>query len=180
MVGAASARIRSRGFDQTSVAEIAREAGLSHGALYSHFQSKDALTAEAIERAFDDCLRDFAGSNASEFLRRYLSAQYRDNPEAGCPTAALVSEVSRQPVKSQAAFRSGIDRFITLAGESLEASGAEHDHDRAVLMFAAIVGGLALSRAIRKIDEPASADILRAVDDQLRLLLSVPAKRPGK
>ena len=153
---------------------------MTHGALYSHFQSKDALTAEATKRTFDDCLRDFAGSNASEFLRRYLSAQHRDNPEEGCPTAALVSEVSRQPAKSQAVFRNGVDRFIALAGESLEASGAEHDNDRAVLMFAAMVGGLALSRAIRKIDEPASADILRAVGDQLRLLLAVPAKRPRK
>jgi TetR/AcrR family transcriptional repressor of nem operon len=94
---------------------------LTHGALYSQFQSKDALTAETAKRAFDDCLRDFAGSNASEFPRRYLSAQHRDNPEEGCPTAALVSEISRQPAKLQAAFRSGIDRFIALASESLEA-----------------------------------------------------------
>jgi TetR/AcrR family transcriptional repressor of nem operon len=173
-------QIRGRGFDQTSVAEVARAAGLTHGALYSHFPSKDALTAEATKRAFDDCLRDFDGSNASEFLRRYLSTQHRDNPEEGCPTAALVSEVSRQPVKSQTAFRSGVDRFVAPASESLEASGAEHDHDRAVLMFAAMVGGLALSRAIRNVDEPASADILRAVSNQLRHLLSVPAKRARK
>jgi hypothetical protein len=58
----------------------------------------------------------------------------------------------------QAAFRGGVDRFVALTGESLEAVGAEHGHDRAVLMFAAMVGGLALSRAIRDVNVSGSAD----------------------
>jgi TetR/AcrR family transcriptional regulator, transcriptional repressor for nem operon len=171
IVQAASTQIRGRGLDQTSVADIARAAGLTHGALYSHFQSKDALTAEAMTCAFADCLREFTGLPAVEFLQRYLSTEHRDHPEVGCPAAALVSEVARQPAELQAAFRSGADRFIALAGESLEAAGAEHGHDRAVLMFAAMVGGLALSRAIRGVDAAASADILRAVSNQLDLLV---------
>jgi TetR/AcrR family transcriptional regulator, transcriptional repressor for nem operon len=169
---AASAQIRGRGLDQTSVAEVARAAGLTHGALYSHFQSKDALTAEAVECAFADCLREFADLPASKFLQRYLSTQHRDNPEAGCPTAALVSEVARQPAELQAAFQNGVDRFIALAGESLAAVGAKNGHDRAVLMFAAMVGALALSRAIRNVDASGSGDILRAVRSQLQLLAS--------
>ncbi|MEJ0094004.1 MAG: TetR/AcrR family transcriptional regulator [Methylocella sp.] len=175
IVQAASAQIRGRGFDQLSVAEVARAAGLTHGALYSHFPSKDALAVEATKRAFDDCLRDFTGLTASEFLQQYLSTEHRDDPEEGCPTAALASEIPRLPTKSQATFRNGIEDFVALAGESLEAVGAEHGHDRAILMFAAMVGGVALSRAVRNVDEPGSADILRAVGDQLRLLLSVPA-----
>lgn len=168
---AASAQMRARGLDQTSVAEVARAAHLTHGALYSHFQSKGALTTEAATCAFADCVRDFSGLDASAFLRRYLSTQHRDHPEGGCPAAALVSEVARQPAEFQAAFRTGVDDFIALAGESLEAVGAEHGHDRAVLMFAAMVGGLALSRAIRNVDASASADILRAVRTQLGLLV---------
>ena len=168
---AASTQIRGRGLDQTSVADVARAAGLTHGALYSHFQSKDALATEAMTCAFADCLREFSGLPAAEFLQRYLSTEHRDNPEVGCPTAALVSEVARQPAELKAAFRSGVDRFIALAGRSLEAVGAEHGHDRAVLMFAAMVGGLALSRAIRDVDGSGSADILRAVSNQLGGLL---------
>ena len=178
IIEAASAQLRGRGFDQMNVGEVARAAGLTHGALYSHFPSKDVLTAEATKRAFDECLREFAGLTQSEFVHRYLSTQHRDNPEEGCPAAALVSEVRWQPADTRAAFRNGVDRFVSLAGESLEAVGAEHDHDRAVLMFAAMVGGLALSRAVRDIDEPASGDILRAVRDQLRLLTSMQANPP--
>jgi TetR/AcrR family transcriptional repressor of nem operon len=167
---AAAAQIRGNGLEQTSVAEVARVAGLTHGALYSHFRSKDALTAEAMTCAFDECLREFTGLAAPKFVQRYLSTEHRDHPQMGCPSAALVSEIHRQPAPVQAAFHGGVERFIDLAGESLKAAGAEHGHDRAVLMFAAIVGGLALSRAIRDVDEPGSADILRAVSKQLRKL----------
>jgi TetR/AcrR family transcriptional repressor of nem operon len=168
---AASAQMRGRGISQTSVAEVARAADLTHGALYSHFQSKNALTTEALKCAFADCLREFNDLPAPKFVQRYLSTDHRDNPEVGCPAAALVSEIPRQPAQLQAAFRSGIDRFIDLTGESLEAVGAKHGHDQAVFMFAAMVGGLALSRAIRGVDAAGSSDILRAVRTQLGLLI---------
>ena len=168
---AASAQIRGRGFDQMSVAEVAQAAGLTHGALYNHFQSKAALTTEATRCAFMECVRDFAGLPTSEFLHRYLSKEHRDHPEVGCPTAALVSEIARQPAELQATFRIGVDRFIALAAESLDAAGAAHNHDRAIFMFAAMVGGLALSRAIRNADESASDDILRAVRGELENLV---------
>jgi TetR/AcrR family transcriptional repressor of nem operon len=61
----------------------------------------------------------------------------------------------------------GVDRFVVLACKSLEATGAEHGYDQAVFMFAAMVGGLALSRAIRDAGASGSADILRAVKKQL-------------
>ena len=168
---ATSAQMRGRGLSQTSVAEVARAADLTHGALYSHFQSKDALTTEALKCAFADCLREFSDLPARKFVQRYLSAEHRDHPEVGCPAAALVSEIPRQPAELQAAFRSGIDRFIALTGESLEAASAKHGHDRAVLIFAAMVGGLALSRAIRNVDATGASDILRAVRTQLGLLV---------
>jgi TetR/AcrR family transcriptional regulator, transcriptional repressor for nem operon len=164
---AAAAQMRSRGLDQTSIADVARASGLTHGALYNHFGSKEALTTEAMQCAFTQCLREFSGLSAPQFLKRYLSTEHRDHPEQGCATAALVSEIPRQPTELQTAFREGLDRFVALAGESLEAVDAEHSHDRAVFMFAAMVGGLALSRAIRDVDDSGSADILRAVKKQL-------------
>ena len=169
---AASAQMRSRGLDQTSIADVARASGLTHGALYNHFSSKDALAAEAMKCAFENCLRDFTGLSAPQFLKKYLSTEHRDNPEMGCPAAALVSEIPRQPKELRAEFSGGVDRFVALTGDSLEAVAAEHGHDRAVLMYAAMVGGLALSRAIRDVDASGSADILRAVKKQLGLLMS--------
>jgi TetR/AcrR family transcriptional regulator, transcriptional repressor for nem operon len=168
---AASAQMRGRGLEQTSIADVARASGLTHGALYSHFGSKDTLATEALKCAFADCLREFAGLSAPQFLKRYLSTEHRDHPEMGCPAAALVSEIARQPAELQTVFRGGVDRFVALAGESLEAAAAEHGRDRAVLMFAAMMGGLSLSRAIRDVDASGSADILRAVKKQLGLLL---------
>ena len=168
---AASAQMRSRGLGETSVAEVSRAAHLTPGALYSHFQSKDELTAQAMTCAFDDCIRKFTGLSAPKFLQRYLSTQHRDNPEVGCPTAALVSEIARQPVQLQTSFNDGVARFIALARESLEKAGAEPGQDRAILMLAAMVGGLALSRAIRNVDESGSNGILRGVSNQLRLLI---------
>ena len=180
IVQAAAEQIRGRGFALMSVAEVAKAAGLTHGALYSHFGSKDALQTQALRRAFADCLTDFSGLTAQEFLGRYLSEEHRDNPEHGCPAAALVSEVRWQSDQSRTAFRDGFDGFATLIGDSLRLhdKGKDLDLDKAILMYAAMVGGLAMSRAVRDIDEAASKAILQSVLAQLQKLVE-PAARPS-
>jgi TetR/AcrR family transcriptional repressor of nem operon len=168
IIRAAAAHIRDRGFGQMCVADVTRSAGLTHGALYSHFPSKEALATEGIKQAFDECIAQYNGLALSELLRRYLSTEHRDNSEEGCPTAALASEVPRQPVQTQVAFYEGVNRTIALLVEGLKASGAKHDRDHAIFMFAAMVGGIAISRAIRDVDGAASTGVLRAVSRQLR------------
>lgn len=175
IVHAAASQLRARGFDRMSVADVARTAGLTHGALYSHFKSKEILNAEAARVAFEDCAREFSGLPPHEFFERYLSPEHRDNSAEGCPTSALVSEMRRQPQLSRDVFHAGVEQFIRLASESLKSVGAEHSHDRAVLVFAAMVGGLALSRAVYNVDGTGSDDILRAVRSQLELLIAEPA-----
>jgi len=177
IVEAAAAQIRERGFDHMSVVHVARSAGLTHGALYSHFESKDALKAEATRCAFDECIGSFTGLTPSKFISRYLSAQHRDNPHEGCPTSALISEVRRQSPPSKEAFRDGVDRFIALAADSLKQTGTEHGRDRALLMFSTLVGSLALSRAIRDVDEAGSDRILRSVARQLADMLDKPSRK---
>src|ERR1700681_94318 len=86
---AAAAQMRGRGLDQTSIADVARASGLTHGALYNHFGSKDALTTEAMKCAFAECLREFTGLSAPQFSRIYLSAYRGDHPEKDCPAAAF-------------------------------------------------------------------------------------------
>src|SRR5258708_33718584 len=100
--------------------------------------SKDALAMEAMECAFADRLRDFTGLSAPQFLKRYLSTEHRDNPEVGCPAAALVSEIARQPAELQGAFRGGVEPFSAPTGERLEPGAPAHGHGRAVLMLAAM------------------------------------------
>lgn len=167
ILNAAAAQIRARGFDDVSVAEVGKAAGLTHGALYSHFKSKDALQAEATRCAFEQTLSAFAGMDFAEFLGRYLSREHRDNAAVGCPNAALVSEVWRQPESTQKAFRDGVQGFVKLVGDGLGGEETSENADRAVALFAAMVGGLALSRAIAQVDEDDSLNILRAVSSQI-------------
>lgn len=167
IIHAAAAQIRERGYDQMSMAEVARSSELTHGAVYSHFRSKEALQAEATRRAFEDTARAFMGLPIDEFLKRYLSPEHRDSPVVGCPNAALASEVARQPVEIQEAFRDGLQRFLGMSEEKLAAGGVEHDREAAIAMFATMVGGLALSRAVRSVDETASDEILGAVSHRL-------------
>ena len=177
IVQAAASQIRRRGFSQMSVAEVAKAAGLTHGALYSHFGSKDALQAEATERAFADCLADFSGLSIDQFLARYLSAEHRDNAEQGCPTAALAWDVRWQSEQSRTAFKDGFERFVVLLQDSLRSTTVSHGRDRVLMVFAAMIGGMAIARAICDIDEHASDDALRAVADQLRKVIDEPGDR---
>ena len=171
IVQVAAAQLRERGFCQMSVAEVAKAAGLTHGALYSHFASKEALQAAAIERAWKDCVAAFSGLTPEQFLGRYMSAEHRDEPEHGCPTAALVSEMRWQSEEAQTAFYDGFTRFAVLMGDSLGSGKADAKKDLTMLAFAAMTGGIAISRAIRGVNEAASDAILFAVADQLRQVM---------
>ncbi|MDE2319875.1 MAG: TetR/AcrR family transcriptional regulator [Rhodospirillales bacterium] len=168
IVKAAAAQLREHGFDQMSVTAVAQAAGLTHGALYSHFKSKDALKAAATERAFTDCIESFSNLTLAEFFNRYLSATHREHPEQGCPGAALVSEVPWQPTLSKQAFRDGIEQFVALTRRGLGAADDDNAAERSIFVFAAMVGGLALSRAIRDVDQAGSDSILTAVSSELK------------
>src|SRR5271156_369526 len=92
---------RERGFDGAGVADIMQAAGLTHGAFYAHFPSKDALEAEAVEQAFAQSDRKIykltanADDPKSAFLDSYLSVAHRDHPGSGCAIATLGPEVAR-------------------------------------------------------------------------------------
>jgi len=190
---AAAALLRERGFDQMSVAGVASAAGLTHGALYSHYKSKEALTQAATTRAFEDTLRELGGLSAQEFVAHYLSAAHRDHPALGCPNAALVTEVWRQSAATREAFRDGVQRYVETIAQTLSQSddspGAQAQHKaRAVTMLAAMVGAMALSRAINDVDPAYSNDILGDVAEELagfidggdaRRADDAPRKRPA-
>ncbi|PQV47643.1 TetR/AcrR family transcriptional regulator [Paraburkholderia sp. BL21I4N1] len=177
---AAAALIRECGFDQISVAEVAAAAGLTHGALYSHYRSKEALTKAATSRAFEDTLSEFAGLSTAEFVHRYLSAAHRDHPEVGCPNAALVTEVWRQAAGTREAFRDGIQRYVELIAQTLETEtgGKPQSKAVAVTMLATMVGAVALSRAIRDTDHACANEILRDVSAQLARFTTTDERLP--
>ncbi|HEX2010356.1 MAG TPA: TetR family transcriptional regulator, partial [Roseateles sp.] len=158
IVDAAARLYRERGFAGVGVAEISREAGFTHGGFYGHFASKDALAAEACQQSLSQSLAKLQTSltqhrgDARPYFQRYLRAEHRDHPGAGCAIAALAAEAARAEGPVPAALTEGIAGYLqALAthrpdGSLAEVPGAD-DKARAVLALSALVGGLVLARA---------------------------------
>jgi TetR/AcrR family transcriptional repressor of nem operon len=170
LVNAASRLFRERGIDGVGVAEISKKAGLTHGALYAQFPSKEALAAEAFTSALglglEKMTADRAGRPASlaDFLDDYLSFEHRDNLAASCPMSASASEIARQDKIVGERFTEGFEQFVALIEGNLDAPAVNADkRQRALAMMAAMIGGVAASRAVAKVDPKLSNQILRAV-----------------
>jgi TetR/AcrR family transcriptional repressor of nem operon len=170
LVQAAGRLFRERGIDGVGVAEISKKAGLTHGALYAQFPSKEALAAEAFASALKPGLEkmtvDLAGRPAAltDFLDDYLSLGHRDNLAAGCPMSASASEIARQDRVVCERFTEGFEQLAALIEPGLGASPVKADsRQRALAMMAALIGGVATARAVAKVDPKLSNQILRAV-----------------
>ena len=169
LVLAAGSLFRERGIDGVGVAEISKKAGLTHGALYAQFPSKEALAAEAFASAFKGGLEqitaDLNGRPATltDYLDWYLSFDHRDNLATGCPMAASASEVARQDKVVRERFTEGFQQLVALMERGLGASPVKAENrQRALAMMAAMIGGVAASRAVAKADPKLSNEILRA------------------
>ena len=167
IVSAAARAIRRNGYDGTGVADIMKEAGLTHGAFYAHFASREAMLAEAATRACAETATATAGVMASvppeqalaSMLRAYLSPQHLKQIEMGCPLAALGSETVRQTPEVRRVTTRHIKETVDLVARQLPDWGQPSAHERALVTVASIVGTLLLARAV---DEPALSDSLCA------------------
>jgi len=176
IVSAAARAIRRSGYDGTGVADIMKEAGLTHGAFYSHFPSREAMLAEAAGRACAESAALTAGAvekrppgKALEaMLRAYLSPEHLASIERGCPLAALGSETPRQGPEVRRAVTRHLKEMIDLVARQLPDWGQPGAHEQALVTVSTMVGALLLARAV---DEPALAERLCAAALQ-RLLPS--------
>src|SRR3954470_22008673 len=110
---AACRLFRERGFDGVGVAEITREAGLTHGGFYGHFASKDALAAEACEYAFSaGTIRLSESAALPDYVASYLTERHRDRGDGGCPMAALATQIPRQDETVEASFADGVAAYL--------------------------------------------------------------------
>jgi len=170
LVEAAGHLFRERGIDGVGVAEISKQAGLTHGALYAQFPSKEALAAEAFsfaaKQGVEQITADRNGRPATltDCLDWYLSVDHRDNLATGCPMAASASEVGRQVKAVSERFTEGFEQVVALIERGLGATPVKAEHrQRALAMMAAMIGGVAASRAVAKADPKLSNQILRVV-----------------
>jgi len=169
----ASARLfREQGLNGVSVPQLMAAAGLTHGAFYGHFESKDALAAIACEQAFIESAmrreKRMAGHDNKRAARKvltdnYLTCRHRDDAGQGCPAAALAGDVAREPADKpvHVAYLDGVKQMIDAFALLSEAGSGKARRKEALVQVAALVGAMTFARATR--GDPISDDILAEV-----------------
>jgi TetR/AcrR family transcriptional repressor of nem operon len=151
VVAAAAELFRVSGFDGVAVSDLMKSAGFTHGGFYNHFDSKEALAAEALASAFAQMTRERnRAGDLEEMLGGYLSPASRRAPGRNCPAAALAGDVSRQPDAVKKVFADGVEGMIASVEALLPRRGRRgaSRRERAIGVVAKMVGALALSRAV--------------------------------
>lgn len=159
----ASTQFRESGIAAVGLAGIMSEAGLTNGAFYTHFASKEELVrevlSEALNRREERHKANLENGVALEAtIRDYLSTRHRDHAGAGCPTAALVAEIARHPKATREAFTGKMSDLIALMAEQIRQGSAEERRRKAIAIYSIMVGALQLSRAVN--DRRLSDEIL--------------------
>jgi TetR/AcrR family transcriptional regulator, transcriptional repressor for nem operon len=177
IVEAAGRRFKQDGIDGAGVAAVMSDAGLTNGAFYAHFASKEDLVANVLadqlraqRQSFDAEPSDRAGLEA--FIRAYLSPEHRDQCADGCPSAALLDEIVRRPAGTRQVFTDELMAVIDDVASRLEETDAEAARTRALTLFGLMIGTLQLARAVTDRDlsdqllARARGTALRLLDDQ--------------
>lgn len=141
---AASQRFREKGIEGTGLAEIMKDAGMTHGGFYKHFADKDALVRAALESAFASVLTPDLGSD--DFRALYLSEAHRDARALGCPIAALGGEVARMDAATRTVMTEGVEARIALLQSRVGEGGTSRAD--AIRELAALVGAVVVARAV--------------------------------
>ena len=170
LIETAARLFRERGVDGVGVAEISKAAGLTHGALYGQFASKQALVAEALAHGLASgharmtAPRPHGAPTLSDYLDAYLALGHRDNLAGGCAMAASASEIVRQDEAVSARFAEGFEQMVGLVQATLAATTpTADDRARALTITAAMIGGVAIARAAAKSRPDLSDEIMAAV-----------------
>jgi TetR/AcrR family transcriptional regulator, transcriptional repressor for nem operon len=163
IIETAGRRLKRDGIDGSGVATLMKDAGLTNGAFYAHFESKENLVATAVSDQLREQRERLAAvapgrAGLEQIVRAYLSPEHRDNPEEGCPSAALLDEITRCAEPTRQAYTDSVLAFI----DDIAARLAPHDprsaRTRTLSVYAMMIGTLQLSRALA--DRQLADDIL--------------------
>jgi TetR/AcrR family transcriptional repressor of nem operon len=154
IVKKASVRLREKGAHGIGVADLMKEAGLTHGGFYAHFDSREALVIEAFNYAMDRATerwRKIAGETApdkrlSTIVDSYLTPVHRDDPGHGCAVPTLGAEIARESAKTRKAFAAKLEQMIDMMADQLGDVPRKAARKQAVATLATMVGTLVLSR----------------------------------
>jgi TetR/AcrR family transcriptional repressor of nem operon len=175
---AAARAIRKHGYEGVGVADVMKEAGLTHGGFYAHFESRDALLAAAADQAGAESIENLTraiatakpGQELMALVDAYLSEGHVAAPERGCAIAAAGTEVPRQESEVRRVASRRIKDLIGLIERQFREWGRSAAHDKAMGIAATLVGALVLARAVD--DAQLSNRIRKASRDLIRTAVS--------
>ena len=154
IVKKASVRLREKGAHGIGVADLMKEAGLTHGGFYAHFDSREALVIEAFGYAMDRAAerwRTMASdipleSRLSTIVESYVSAAHRDDPGRGCAVPTLGAEIARESAKTRKAFAAKLDQMIDLVADQIPDVPRKTARRLAMGTMATMMGALVMAR----------------------------------
>jgi len=177
IVSIASKKFREEGLAGVKIAELMKEAGLTVGGFYKHFDSRDVLVAEAVGSAFggwkrrvDAAVSGGLGISLSKMIDDYLNTAHRDDPGAGCAFSALAPEIARGDKRIRALTTEQVRNDIQLIAGLLPDNDPRTARSLAILTFSALVGAMSLARAVS--DQALSREILKTVAERLKNFVS--------
>ena len=153
IIATAGRRLKRDGIDGSGVATLMKDAGLTNGAFYAHFESKDDLVVAAVADQLREQREGLSAAapghaGAEQFLREYLSIRHRDSPADGCPSAALLDEIARSADAARRAYTDGVLAVIDDVAARVAPDDPQSARVQALSIYALMVGTLQLSRAL--------------------------------
>lgn len=162
----AAARIRRDGIDRLAVAEIMKEAGLTHGGFYRHFDSREQLVAEAAQRALSlgSAWTMAAGKLGGErgytaLVDGYLSTWHRDHPESGCGVAGVAADAARDGGPARGSYTRQVKECLAVLADLIGNPDGQAGEREAVLTLSVLVGAISMARAV---DDPELSEQIMA------------------
>ncbi|MBV9455900.1 MAG: TetR/AcrR family transcriptional regulator [Bradyrhizobium sp.] len=154
IVRKASVRLREKGAHGIGVADLMKEAGLTHGGFYAHFDSREALLIEAFAYAMDRSMEYWRKSTAETspdkrlalIVDSYLNTAHRDDPGRGCAVPTLGADIVRESPKTRKAFAAKLEQMIDMIAEQMTDLPPKAARKQAAATLATMMGTLVLSR----------------------------------
>jgi TetR/AcrR family transcriptional repressor of nem operon len=173
VINVASRLFRERGFDGIGLKDLMKSAGLTQGAFYKQFASKEDLAAQASRRAMESATHRWSAATAAKpedplgaVIAFYLSMGHRGEKMDGCPIVALGSDAARQGMDVKASFEAGIKEHLEILGRFIAKTSGEESDGKAMAILSTMVGALTLSRVVN--DPDLAQAFLDSATDQAR------------
>lgn len=178
LLDSASRRFKQDGFDGAGIAALVADAGLTNGAFYGHFDSKNDLIACVVAQQLTDSATRIAAlpegqAGTDAFVAAYLSPAHRDDVACGCPSAALLDEIVRGDLATRDAYTLGLRAVVTSIARRLDPADPATATNDALALYALLVASVQMARAVT--DPNLSEQILSAALVNARAMVSARA-----